>query len=184
MNAQRNIIVIGTASGGFTALCKLLEGLAATVDVTVLAAFDSGSLPAASVLQVLGHQSHLKVSYAHDGMVVQQGQLILSPMAQSMQIVEPGVIELVALTSRPVDLLFETAAGVYGNRVIAIVLTGGVRDGARGLIAVEAAHGVGVVQDPADALAETMPRSAIRGDHPNYCTRMEDMPKLLASLVR
>jgi len=66
------------------------------------------------------------------------------------------------LFSRPsIDALFESAADVYGEGLIAIVLTGANQDGSRGLLAIIQSGGVALVQDPAEAFAASMPRAAI-----------------------
>jgi two-component system chemotaxis response regulator CheB len=63
--------------------------------------------------------------------------------------------------SRPaIDVLFESAADVYGAALIGVVLTGASSDGALGLLAVHAAGGLALIQDPATAEVATMPRAA------------------------
>jgi two-component system chemotaxis response regulator CheB len=61
-------------------------------------------------------------------------------------------------------------------------LTGGDGDGTAGLNAIHAAGGIGIVQDPQDAEDRAMPESALSGDAPDYCVRIEDMGILLNTL--
>lgn len=183
MNDERDIIVVGTAMGGLSALCKLIGGLPSEFKATVLVAFDSCAQPAESVLQILRHYCRVDVNYAHDGSLLRHRRVILTPPGQCMRLCKPGVIELEARSGHQVDLLFKTAAEVYGRRVIGVVLTGGSHDGTAGLSAIEAAGGVGVVQDPDEALDGAMPLSAIRGDDPDYCIGLANMPALLVQLA-
>jgi two-component system chemotaxis response regulator CheB len=60
-----------------------------------------------------------------------------------------------------IDPLFRTAAHHYGNRVIAVILTGSLDDGVAGLQAIKHGGGITVVQDPADASMPQMPASAL-----------------------
>ncbi len=67
------------------------------------------------------------------------------------------------LFSRPsIDVLFETAAEVFGAGLIAVVLSGANDDGARGAAVIQACGGTVLVQDPKQALVPVMPEAALR----------------------
>ena len=184
----RDVIVIGAALGGLTALCKVVKGLPRGFDAAIFVALDIASQPASSVLQILGNYSHLPVGYAVHGASVHRGRIVLAPLGHHMRIAQSGAIALGACAAlsddrSSVDGLFETAAAVYGKRVIGVILTGGSHDGTRGCTAIEAAGGVCVVQDPEESVDAAMPLSAIRGDHPDYCLRLEEMAPVLVRLA-
>ena len=86
--------------------------------------------------------------------------------------------------SRPaVDPLFHTAAKVYGPRLLGIILTGNGRDGSDGLREIKAAGGITLVQDPNDATAKGMPRSALQESSADFIASLSDMTAILVSLV-
>lgn len=67
------------------------------------------------------------------------------------------------LFSRPsIDVLFESAADIYGPGLIGIVLTGANQDGALGLKAIADAGGIAIVQEPDTAFQDAMPEAAIK----------------------
>jgi len=81
------------------------------------------------------------------------------------------------------DPLFKSAAQTFGSRVIGVVLTGRDSDGAEGLRAIKGAGGIGVVQNPAEAMAPDMPCRALAIDHPDFVVPLAELPALLIRLT-
>jgi two-component system chemotaxis response regulator CheB len=85
--------------------------------------------------------------------------------------------------SRPsIDVLFESAARVHGEGLLAIVLTGASADGAAGLAAAQAAGATTVVQRPDTALSSTMPQAALDRVDAHHVLDLEGIAALLATL--
>jgi two-component system chemotaxis response regulator CheB len=85
--------------------------------------------------------------------------------------------------SRPsIDVLFESAAEVYGNRLLGIILTGANEDGAQGLAAVHDAGGLTVVQTPETAQSPQMVISALKLRQPDYVLPLEEIAAMLSAL--
>jgi two-component system chemotaxis response regulator CheB len=82
-----------------------------------------------------------------------------------------------------VNALFRSAAVSYGPRVIGVVLSGALEDGATGLWWIKRHGGVAIVQDPRDAQFPTMPESALAAVEVDHCVPAKDMPELLVRLV-
>jgi two-component system chemotaxis response regulator CheB len=87
--------------------------------------------------------------------------------------------------TRPaVDPLFTSAAHAYGERVVAVVLTGGGHDGMQGLLHVTAAGGLCLVQKPSEAEHASMPEYAIAHDHVRAALSVDEIGDALALLAR
>lgn len=83
-----------------------------------------------------------------------------------------------------IDPLFRSAAWVFGPRVIGVILTGTLDDGAAGLWAIESVGGVTVVQQPTEALYPDMPLNAMRVVDVDHVVPVDEMGALFARLTR
>ncbi|RZI74476.1 MAG: chemotaxis protein CheB, partial [Pseudomonas sp.] len=95
---------------------------------------------------------------------IKAGRVYVAPPDLHM-ILEKGRVRLhhgpkENFTRPAVDPLFRSAAIEFGTRVVGIILTGRLDDGSAGLIAIKDRGGIAIVQDPAEAYADSMPRSA------------------------
>lgn len=161
---QAPIVVVGASAGGVDALKQLVRGLpldfpAATVIVLHLA---SG---APSVLaQILDRECGLPVVTARDGDRLEGGVVSIGPPDRHVELAD-GVLRLTdgppENRHRPsIDHLFASCAPL-GARVVGVVLSGALDDGAEGLATIRASGGSAVVQDPASAEFPAMPSSAL-----------------------
>lgn len=82
-----------------------------------------------------------------------------------------------------IDVLLESAALAYGNRLLAVLLTGASSDGAAGMERVHALGGTTVVQDPRTAKAPVMPQAAIDRFQPDYLVAPEMLARTIISLA-
>jgi two-component system chemotaxis response regulator CheB len=85
--------------------------------------------------------------------------------------------------ARPaIDITMESAADVYGPRLVGMLLTGANDDGAQGMAAIGKADGLTVVQDPEEANVGVMPLEAIRARQPDLVLPLEHIKQLLLML--
>ena len=183
---KRNIIVMGASAGGIEAYCEILRGLPSDLAASVFIVQHLGSK---SVLaDVLGRSAALQLATAADGDAVREGRAYVAPAGQHM-LLHGGKVRLSRAArennQRPsVDALFRSAAKAYRSRVIAVVLTGMLNDGAAGACAVKECGGLVIVQDPRTATHSSMPENALRAVQVDYCVPLAEIPGLLVELVR
>lgn len=82
-----------------------------------------------------------------------------------------------------IDPLFRSAAVAYGPAVVGVVLTGYLDDGTAGLMAVKDRGGIAMVQDPSEAIAPSMPRSAAARVCIDHCCKVAAMGDILVNLA-
>ena len=91
-------------------------------------------------------------------------------------------LELVHFSRPSIDVLFESAADVYGNRLLGIILTGANEDGASGLAAVHRAGGVTIVQQPSTAHSSLMVESALKQSPVDLVLSLDQIADVLRKL--
>jgi two-component system chemotaxis response regulator CheB len=160
-------VVIGASAGGVEALIALLSCLRSGFRPAVLVVLHVPPDRPSGLVSLFGSRCRLPVVEALDKAPLQGGQIVLAPPDYHLLVETPKRIALSVDApvrySRPaIDLLFESAALAFGARLLGIVLTGGSDDGADGLVAVRKQGGCAWVQDPARAVAATMPAAALK----------------------
>lgn len=184
---RRDLVVVGCSSGGLDALKILVTALEPDFPASILIVQhvlpDSRSL----LPEILNRFSSLPVKTAEDGDVFQEGNIYVA--APDHHLVVTGKRLRLTRTAREnrcrpsVDVLFRTTATSHGSRVIGVILTGNLDDGAAGLLAVQECGGLTVVQDPADAAYRGMPDSALRFVSPDHVVSVVKLGGLLNRLV-
>jgi two-component system chemotaxis response regulator CheB len=92
-------------------------------------------------------------------------------------------VEAAVNYARPsVDVVFESAAEVYGKGLIGVILTGANKDGSLGLKRIKEAGGLAIVQTPETSVAVDMPRAAIAAVNPDYVLPLDEIGPLLRKL--
>jgi two-component system chemotaxis response regulator CheB len=137
--------------------------------------------------EILGAGARIRVVEPGDGEQLRQGTAYIAP-AEAHMVFESNSVRLLKgekqqFTPPAVDPLFRSAATAFGPRVLAVVLTGGGRDGTAGLRAVKASGGLSLVQAPFEAQKESMPLNAIAGDDPDAVLRLAEIVTAIDELV-
>ena len=185
--ATRDIVVIGASAGGVEALMTLVRGLPSDFPAALFVVLHIPATSESTLPHILARAGDLPAVHGTDGSPIQCGTITVAPPDHHL-ILERGVVRITRgpreNRCRPAaDVLFRSAANVYGPRVIGIVLSGNLDDGTAGLVAIHRGGGKGIVRAPEDALFTGMPTNAIAVD-PEYILPVADIPSLLVQLVR
>lgn len=185
---SKNIIVIGTSTGGIEALKVLAGGLPPDLKASLFIVLHMGANGLGILPQILERFGPLPASNARQDEPIRPGHIYVAPPDHHLLLEPTGHVRLSRGPKenrfRPaVDPLFRSAAYAFGPRVVGVVLTGFLDDGTAGLWAIKERGGTAVVQNPEEALAPSMPRSALQHVSVDYCVTLKDMAPLLVQLA-
>jgi two-component system chemotaxis response regulator CheB len=180
------IVLIAASAGGLDPLRQIVAALPVPCEASVFVVQHIGAR-SSRLPEVLAGSTGLPVIHAHDNAPIEAGHIYVAPPDHHM-LLELGRIRLnrgpkVHYTRPAADPLFISAAEVYGDQVIGIVLSGGDGDGAAGIRAITEHGGLALVQHPESALADGMPRSAIAADNPTVLT-VTEIAQRVGALIR
>ncbi len=185
----KKVIVIGTSAGGLKAVTTLVSQLQKEFEAPILVVQHISPDATGNVLlDALNKLGNLKCEHAVNGTSLKNGHLYLAPSDHHLMIDDD---ERILVTkgaqenrSRPaIDPLFRSAAVVFGNKVIGILLTGYLDDGTAGMIAIKRCGGTCIVQDPKDAEYPDMPQNALNQLTVDHCLPLLEMGGLLYQLI-
>lgn len=160
------LIVIAGSAGAFGVLSEILGGLPADLPAAIAIVQHRSAKFKSHLASILARSTRLRVVDATEGIVLEPGTAYVAPPDHHLTVdadhrahlVDGHRIRFVLSSANP---LFESAARVYGPKVLAIVLSGYDSDGTDGVQAVAQGGGVVLAQDPATAGVPDMPRSAV-----------------------
>lgn len=147
----------------------------------------SGSEDMRVFCELLQGRSGLPVQEAEERMLPAPGHIYVAPSGYHLLIEHDGRFALsvdprVAFSRPSIDVLFESAAAVWRERLLAVLLTGANADGAEGSARVRSCGGRLVVQDPETAQVPAMPAAALELAGADHCLALADIPTLLELL--
>ncbi|MBN2232104.1 MAG: chemotaxis protein CheB [Deltaproteobacteria bacterium] len=180
-------VVIGGSAGGVEALATILPALPGDFVLPVLVVQHLHASDDGAFSFHLANLTQLPVAEPCDKTKVEPGRVYTAPANYHMLVERDGTIALSVEGrvnwSRPsIDVLFESAAQAWGEALIAVILSGANTDGARGILAVHAAGGLTIVQDPAEAGSVVMPQAAIATGAVAHVLPAGEIGRLLADL--
>jgi two-component system chemotaxis response regulator CheB len=160
-------VVLGGSAGALDAPGKILPSLPGDYPLPVALVLHLPASGPSYLADVLRATGALPVKEAEDKEPILPAALYLAPPNYHLLVEKTGRFSLSVddpvLFSRPsIDVLFESAAEVFGPRTVAVLLSGANEDGARGLRRVHELGGRTVVQAPRTAFARAMPEAALR----------------------
>jgi chemotaxis methyl-accepting protein methylase len=182
------IVGIGASAGGLDALCRFLGKVKADCGMAfvVIQHLDptiKGMLP-----ELLQRATKMQVMQVRDGMVIQPSCVYVIPPNKDMSVLHGRLHLLDPVAPRglrlPIDFFFRSLAEDQREFGVGVVLSGMGSDGTNGLKAIRESSGVVLVQDPASAEFDGMPRSAIDAGLADFVGPAEALPEKIVESLR
>jgi two-component system chemotaxis response regulator CheB len=160
---HRSVLAVGGSAGSVQPLIEIVRGLPGDLPAAVLVTIHVGEQ--SRLPQILSRSGSLQATHVRDREVLEHGRIYIAPPGRHL-IARDGLALLSPSPQvnwhRPaVDVMFASVAVWAAGHTVAVVLSGALDDGAVGAAIVAQAGGQVLVQDPAEAEFDSMPRSAL-----------------------
>jgi len=179
-------VVIGASAGGVEVLSVLLAMIPADCRASFFIVVHIPRERPSLLPELFASRCALPVREAEDKEPVQPGTVYFAPPDYHMLIDRGPALALsgdepVHFSRPSIDVLFDAAADIYGERLLGVILTGANQDGAEGLAAIGRAGGRTVVQEPGCAAVAFLPQAALDAGPVDAVLSIEQLQALFAA---
>ncbi len=187
LNRRYKVIVIGGSAGSFSVLANILSKIPKDFTIPIVLCCHRLKHVRSGFIEALEIKSVKKVVEPDDKEAIRKGKVYVAPANYHLGF-EIGnsfalSTEEMVNNSRPaIDITFETAAYVYREKMVGILLTGANKDGALGMRCVKEAGGLTIVQEPSECTIDTMPKAAMAATKIDYVMKVEEIVKFLNNI--
>jgi two-component system chemotaxis response regulator CheB len=191
-NHSVDIVVLGISTGGPQALKRLIPQLPANFPVPVLMVMHMPVGYTEMYAAKLNELSNLEVREAAEGDEVIPGRVLLAPAGRHLTVKRGSSGKIVThLDAKPfgtlhrpsVDVMFQSAAEVYGNRILGVVMTGMGSDGKQGAAWIKSQGGLVFTEAESSCVVYGMPCVVVEAGLSDKTVALEDMPRAIMEVV-
>jgi len=187
LNNSYKAIVIGGSAGSFQGITKILSQLPKTFPLPIIMCLHRLKHVRNGFVEALSIKSVFPVVEPYDKEQIKKGGVYLAPSNYHMS-VELGnyfamSTEEMMNNSRPaIDITLGTAAYVYREKLIGILLSGANRDGGLGMKHIKDKGGLTIVQEPTECMIDTMPKAAMALTQIDHVLKVDEIVSLMNEL--
>lgn len=182
-------IVIGISSGGMNAMKILFSLLPPEFNIPIIIVQHISPRSDNQWIKLLNINSNLHIKEADEKEKIEPGNVYIAPSNYHLMIEKDktfslSIDERVNFARPSIDVLFESAAEAYKNKLIGVVLTGSNNDGTNGIKRIQECGGLTIAQDPKTAESAFMPSSAIAEVQVDHVLSLEGIINLLIKIAK
>jgi len=187
LNTNYKIIVMGGSAGSFSVVSNILANINPNFKIPILLCLHRLKHVRSGLVEGLSLKSVIKVLEPNDKQKLQNNTVYLAPANYHLFLELDGSIALSTEPSfnhsRPsIDYTLSSAAYVYRDKVLGILLTGANKDGAKGIKEIADKKGFTIIQDPYTCDIDIMPKSALQLFKPDLILSPQEIIKHLNAL--
>ncbi|SFS48747.1 chemotaxis protein CheB [Sphingobacterium wenxiniae] len=161
-----DILLIGGSAGSITVLLQVLPAIDTDISFPIVIVLHRKSYPKSELDHLLEISTALPVQEVDDKMELENGKIYLVPadyhlLFEDERSIALDVSEKVNYSRPSIDVTFLSAASIFGDRTVALLLSGGNKDGVEGLVSIVEHQGRVLIQDPVTAEVDYMPQQAM-----------------------
>jgi two-component system, chemotaxis family, protein-glutamate methylesterase/glutaminase len=187
-NGGFDVVAVAASAGGLRAISQILAALPANFPAAIVIVQHLDPRHRSLMADILSRRTTLHVEEAQEGTRLNLGTAYIAPPNRHLLVNPDGTLslsqsELVHFVRPSADLLFESVAASYKDRVIAVILSGTGSDGSMGVKAIKKMGGTVIVQDEQSAEFYGMPGAAIQTGCTDFVLPLDEIASALVTLV-
>ena len=183
-----DVVAFAASAGGLNSLSHVLQALPGGFPAAIVVVQHLDPRHRSLMADILRRRTSLQVKEAEDGDILRPGTVYTAPPNKHLLVQSDGTLtltqtELVHFVRPSADLLFESTAASYKDRVIAVVLSGSGKDASMGVKAVKKMGGTVIVEDERTAEFPGMPGAALQTGCVDFALPLDEIASALVKLV-
>lgn len=187
INAKCKVVIIGGSAGSLNALMQILPDLSVLNSFALVIVLHRRGTDDMTLEELIKIKTEVPVKIIEDKEPLVPGFLYVAPsnyhlLFEKDQTLSLDTSEKINYSRPSIDVSFESAAEVYGDSLVGILLSGSNADGTQGLKMIQKAGGIIIVQDPESADMPFMPNNAIVNTTPDYILNTNEILKFIISI--
>jgi two-component system chemotaxis response regulator CheB len=187
VSGKYRAVVIGGSAGSFQGINKILAELPKEFPLPIFMCLHRLKHVRNGFVEALSIKSTKPVVEPYDKEIIKRGQIYLAPANYHMSLELGNSIALsteeMENNSRPaIDYTFETAAYVFRDKLVGILLSGANKDGAYGMMRIKQKGGLTIVQDPEESTINAMPNAALAQTKVDMILKVDEIIEFLLEL--
>lgn len=182
---KEGVIIFGGSVGSIEAIMNIFPFIPANYPFAIVVVLHRKNTAEYHLEDVLSRNLNIPVIEIQDKMQIKPAHIYIAPGDYHLLVDDTGLFTLdysekINFSRPSIDLTFECFANAFGNRCIAVLLSGANSDGAKSLKIIQDNGGLTIVQSPESAKVATMPMSAINLFSPDV---IADIPEISGMLL-